>query len=283
MQISILLSLVTVALAQPVKLQASGETTAEALGLDPAGWFTKYGYPGPILKENLVTKEAYISAPNYQTRNPWWVVEHLTKDLVARRPDVGSDKEFYEDEAIPEPFRARLQDYKGSGYDRGHQAAAGDVGFSQKAKDETYYLSNMAPQVGAGFNQNYWSHIEEFTRRLTNTYDTVRVLTGPLYLPKAENGGYTMEYKVLGNPPNIHVPTHFFKVIVGEKESSSTVEAAAFVVPNEKIENKTPLTSFQKDFQELTSISGLNIMTDVSGVQVKNLCEAVKCRAIAKT
>lgn len=41
-----------------------------------------------------------------------------------------------------------------SGYDRGHMVPAADAKISQQAMDETFYLSNIAPQVGEGFNRH---------------------------------------------------------------------------------------------------------------------------------
>lgn len=43
--------------------------------------------------------------------------------------------------------RSTNNDYKGSGYDRGHLAAAGNHMWSQKAMDQTFVLSNICPQV----------------------------------------------------------------------------------------------------------------------------------------
>ena len=57
------------------------------------------------------------------------------------------------------------------------------------AMDDTFYLTNMSPQVGAGFNRNYWSRLEQFVRQLTTVYADVYVLTGPLWLPKRERDG----------------------------------------------------------------------------------------------
>lgn len=59
-----------------------------------------------------------------------------------------------EDESIPAMFRAKLQDYFRSGYDRGHMVPAADAKLSQGAMDETFLLSNIAPQVGVGFNRH---------------------------------------------------------------------------------------------------------------------------------
>lgn len=80
--------------------------------------------------------------------------------------------------------RSENADYKGSGYDRGHLAAAGNHKVDQKHMEQTFFLSNMAPQVGVGFNRDSWNRLEKHVRKLTNIYKDVYVCTGPLYLPK---------------------------------------------------------------------------------------------------
>eukprot|EP01047_Picozoa_sp_COSAG01_P044704 COSAG01_NODE_4066_length_5385_cov_159.277336_3_plen_73_part_00 len=52
-------------------------------------------------------------------------------------------------------FRAKLSDYRRSGYDRGHMCAAADMKASQHSMDSTFLLTNIAPQVGEGFNRDY--------------------------------------------------------------------------------------------------------------------------------
>jgi len=61
----------------------------------------------------------------------------------------------------------------------------------------------MCPQVGDGFNRDYWAHFEDFCRRLTIKYPSVRIVTGPLYLPKRDpaDGKWRVSYEVIGNPP----------------------------------------------------------------------------------
>lgn len=48
---------------------------------------------------------------------------------------------------------------------------------SQVAMDETFYLTNIAPQVGEGFNRHYWAYLEDFCRRLTGNFEDVYVFT----------------------------------------------------------------------------------------------------------
>lgn len=101
-----------------------------------------------------------------------------------------------EDERIPEKFRAKMSDYFKSGYDRGHMVAAADAKFSQQAMNETFFLTNVAPQVGEGFNRDYWAHTEDFVRRLTERFADVYVFTVPLYLPKQDlDGKWKVSYE----------------------------------------------------------------------------------------
>lgn len=51
--------------------------------------------------------------------------------------------------------RATNADYRGSGFDRGHLAAAANHKWSQKAMEDTFYLSNVAPQVS---EDRQWGH-----------------------------------------------------------------------------------------------------------------------------
>lgn len=81
-------------------------------------------------------------------------------------------------------FRSNNADYSHSGYDRGHLAAAGNHKAHQKHVEQTFYLSNMAPQVGKGFNRDSWNRLEKYVRKLVRNSNGVYCCTGPLYLPR---------------------------------------------------------------------------------------------------
>lgn len=246
-------------------------------------YFARYGFPGPI--HDIERHQEYISVFDRRTRNPYYVVEHLTPESLTKGPTNGNRKNsfFKEDESIPQTFRARLKDYFRSGYDRGHQAPAADAKLSQQAMDETFLLTNMSPQVGDGFNRDYWASLEYFCRCLTKTYPSVRVITGPLFLPRRDpvDGKFKVSYEVIGNPPNIAVPTHFFKLVVAEKPSKD-ISVAAFVLPNDKIPNEVPLSSFQVPVEALERSSGLELLNKVPDSRKKDLCREVKCQIIVR-
>lgn len=248
--------------------------------------FFKYGFPGPI--HDLETRQEYVSCYDRQKRNPYWVLEHITPQSIESNGSVDRKKSvFKEDEKIPPSFKAQLRDYFRSGYDRGHQAPAANAKFNQQAMDETFYLTNISPQVGEGFNRDYWAHLEFFCRDLTKSYDSVRIVTGPLYLPKRDpDGKWRVSYEVIGNPPNVAVPTHFFKLIVAEKPNRSpndeSLSISAFVLPNAPIDNRTPLRSFEVPVDALEKSSGLTFLQNVPENKKKQLCREVDCSIVVR-
>lgn len=73
-----------------------------------------------------------------------------------------------------------------SGHDHGHLCASADRLCSRVSNDQTFYMSNMSPQIGS-FNQQYWTKYEKFVQKLggctgdTNGYrwaDTLYVVKG---------------------------------------------------------------------------------------------------------
>jgi len=249
--------------------------------VDPSGLF-QYGFPGPIA--DLRPAASLTSAYDRRTRNPFWVAEHITPESLATRNGDRKHSYFAEDVSIPEKFRAKLKDYYRSGYDRGHQVPAADAKWSQEAMDDTFALSNMCPQVGDGFNRDYWAHFEDFCRRLTLHYPSVRIVTGPLYLPRREaDGKWRVSYEVIGNPPNISVPTHFYKIIFAEDGLvGGNVALGAFVLPNAVIPNDKPLQDFEVPVEAVERASGLEFATKLPSTRTKKLCQEIPCSVIVK-
>lgn len=249
--------------------------------VDPSGLF-KYGFPGPVA--DLRPAPSLVSCFDRRTRNPHWVAEHITPQSLTNSNADRKHSIFVEDPTIPPMYRGKLQDYQRSGYDRGHQVPAADAKWSQVAMDSTFALSNMCPQVGDGFNRDYWAHFEDFCRRLTHTYPSVRIVTGPLYLPKREaDGKWRISYEVIGSPPNIAVPTHFYKVIFAEDgRTGGNVSVGAFVLPNAEIANEKPLQDFEVPVEIVERASGLEFGSKLPIERKKKLCQEVHCSIIVK-
>lgn len=94
-----------------------------------------------------------------------------------------------------------------------------------------------------GFNRDIWNKLESYVRKLARKSANVYVCTGPLYLPQREGDGKMyVRYQVIGKN-SVAVPTHFFKIVVYEMEDHS-LALESYVMPNQKIDNETPLKAF---------------------------------------
>ncbi|TFY70530.1 hypothetical protein EVG20_g2482 [Dentipellis fragilis] len=285
--------------APPIQVGPKGETRVSiAPGpLVPTAHLPKYSNPVPV--NDVLDRKAYVAAYDRRLRHPAWTAEHLTLASLGRSAVKGpsSDDEkgdrgkstFAEDEAIPLPFRARLQDYFRSGYDRGHMVPAADAKSSQAAMDETFLLTNIAPQVGAGFNRHYWAYLEDWCRRLTGSFSDVYVFTVPLYLPRKDGDGkWRVTYEVIGHPPNVAVPTHFAKVVLTTRPSSPStpdvheISTGAFVLPNAIIPDEAPLESFVVPIDTVERAAGFTLISDAIKAKSKHICKTAKCEVIVR-
>lgn len=195
-----------------------------------------------------ISGESYDLEYNGATKTAYWVYEKISKNNFEKncgRKEVA----FEPDPEIPDVVKSTLQDYQGSGFDRGHLCPAGDRTYSCKALKETFYLSNISPQLPA-FNQGYWNKVEDYTRKLVNYNDVIHVFTIPLFLPEENEEGKFVHYKVIGHN-NVGVPTHFAKLIFTSNDHY------VFILPHKNIDLKTNLESFKTTLEDLEKKSGL--------------------------
>ena len=175
---------------QKLELQA-GYTPAEKAAIEKncfAGPPTITKATGRLL---LVAREGYVLTHSSFLRGPLWVAEGIpAKQLVG--PGERRDN-FEADPTVPPTDRAELKDYARAGFDRGHQAPAADFKLTQKLTDESFYLSNMSPQVGAGFNRAIWKELEDFIRDRIKANGSGYVITGPLLYDPAEDNAATAD------------------------------------------------------------------------------------------
>lgn len=284
--------------APVVKTNSSGYPDLTKTLAETPNAVLRYGNPGPI--SDLLVRKAYVTAYDRRMRHPAWTAEHLTLsslgksllEAVAQSDDEKGDRSlstFTEDVEIPIAFRARLQDYFRSGYDRGHMVPAADAKISQDAMNETFLLSNIAPQVGVDFNRHYWAYVEDWCRRLTGSFQDVYVFTVPLYLPKRDpDGKWRVTHEVIGNPPNISVPTHFAKVVLTSRPSSPSrpdvpeISTGAFVLPNAAIPDTTPFESFSVPVEAVERAAGLTLFSEEIKSSSKHICKTTKCEVIVR-
>ena len=200
----------------------------------------KHGYP---TLDNIIQYDDHILAYSNYFKGPLWVCEHLTPTRVTNNDNVTRQKsEFQSDNSILQIFRTSNQDFYKSGYDRGHLAAAANHRQSQISMDDTFYLTNICPQIGKGLNRTKWNALEKRARALARKHGSVHVLTGPLYLPTVEGKEKFVKFKLIGDS-NVAVPTHFFKAMVSTSRNGE-YHLEAYVMPNEEIREDLPCSTF---------------------------------------
>ncbi|KAL4708656.1 hypothetical protein ACJJTC_008182 [Scirpophaga incertulas] len=221
---------------------------------DRVSQIMKYGFPS---LDNVRSYDDFVLSYDRRNRVPNWVFEHLTKAHITRNDQVDRSKcDFMPDESVHPFFRSQNSDYKGSGFDRGHMAAAGNHRIAQKHVEQTFYLANIAPQVGEGFNRHAWNRLEKHVRNLLKVYQNVYCCTGPLYLPRRESDGKSyIKYQVIG-ANSVAVPTHFYKVVVAES-ADGCLDMEAYVMPNQRIPDETPVSSYMVSPETIERAAGL--------------------------
>lgn len=159
--------------------------------------------PKPIegVSEMILKKATYIVSYNKDTKLPNWVAWNLSADHTDGTYRRLSN--FYEDLEVPTP-RATNEDYRGSGWSRGHMCPAGDNKWDAKAMYDTFSLVNVCPQ-NANLNSGLWNSIEIDCRRWANMFGDIYIVCGPIFMNR--------EHEIIGDN-QIIVPEAFFKVIL---------------------------------------------------------------------
>lgn len=169
-----------------------------------------------------------------------WVAYELTRDRLNENWSARSNN-FRPDFAV-RTESATPRDYASSGYDRGHLCPAADMAFDEKAMDESFYMSNMSPQVKA-FNMGVWRELEECTRDWARKFKRLYVVTGPVLT--AAPLGQIGQSKVT-------VPGAYYKVLLAPEQG----KAIAFVLPNAVSES--PVMDFACSIDKAEKTTGLD-------------------------
>ena len=155
--------------------------------------------PQPQLRE--LCYEAFAVLHSGTTKTPVFVAQRLNKQVL-EEADEKRAKRFFADARLPRGERAELEDYKGSGYSRGHMAPAGDMN-TPTAMAQSFSLANMVPQ-NPQQNGGAWNKIEQDTRRYAQrAKGDVFVITGPVFTDAGPRIGRN----------GVKVPTYLYKLV----------------------------------------------------------------------
>lgn len=191
---------------------------------------------------------------------PLWVGYRLDKESLSRteRKDC-----WRPDPRLEAGSMASLQDYKRSGYDRGHLVASVDVGVSESAMASTYIVSNLTPQT-PNLNRGAILNLEKAVREWAEHHGELYVIIGPIF---DNNGDMIADAKWSGpviGEGKIPVPSHFFRIVLRASENGE-ISALSFIHPNQPdVDRKASISEFQVDINSVERATGLEFFPSLS-------------------
>lgn len=202
--------------------------------------FGQYEVPKFPNDKEIIKHHGFTLSYSEQHEQPLWVAYEL--DALKVKGTIKRSNKFKPDPSVS-TGSAILSDYKGSGYDRGHLAPAGDMKWSKQAMDDSFYMSNISPQVPR-FNRGIWKKLESLVRKWAVENKKIYIATGPIF-----SGG---EDSIGKN--NVTIPRAYYKVVLDYTEP--TFKAIGFILPNQK--SKEHLSTFVYTIDKVESILGVD-------------------------
>ena len=192
----------------------------------------------------IIQRTGYTLSYDAKNKTPKWVAWELTKEETR-----GNEERTNEFQPDPNVIGTKVvtYDYSGSGYDRGHMAPAGDMKWSKKAMQESFYMSNICPQ-DHNLNTEDWNDLEMKSREWARRYGKVYIACGPIY--KGIRNEYIGDHRV-------KVPDAFFKVILINADNKQC--ALGFLFENEAGER--PLTEYLVSVDSIEKLTGLDFFS----------------------
>lgn len=176
-----------------------------------------------------------------------WVA--FTFDNVTSKEVAERGKTYYADPNIPQKYQTKRDDYY-SPYNRGHMVASSDRQYSQEANSQTFYYSNISPQIETGFNQSgtTWDKIESKVQewgKVSNSEDTTYIVKGT-----------SIDYAILETGKyGVQIPKYYFSTILSYKNGK--YKAIGFYIEH-TFDKSKDIKKCAKSIGELESITGMN-------------------------
>lgn len=198
------------------------DTTAEYL---PAGG-------GKIIRH-----KHYVLAYNAGHKQADWV---YYVPFVGQRGEKAKRSDNFRPDPLVKSGAVTPADYTRSGYDRGHLCPAADMSGTAEAMSETFYMTNMSPQV-PGFNRGIWKKLEEQVREWGERC-MLWVVTGPVFKDLQGSIGQNQ----------VSIPGYYYKVVY----APSRRQMLGFIFPNEK--SARPVAEYAVSVDSVEHFTGLD-------------------------
>lgn len=161
-------------------------------------------------RTTMLCNDAYAVLASGVTHGPLWSAERPTAATVSTARNAVRESQFYPDDRLPFADQAQLDDYRRSGFDRGHMTPSGDMPGGQ-AQQQSFSLANMVPQTPE-LNRGVWTVIETAVRDLAAAKGELYVVTGPAFQGQ--------QIQSIG-PDGVLVPSSTWKAIYSPRDAGT--------------------------------------------------------------
>lgn len=217
------------------------------------------GLPVSELTGQIVEHAAMILSYNEAHEQANWV-EHIilpaiTAGSVSRTNNFRGDPLIESGTAVEADYFLKTMKvdstfaYDGFGYDRGHMAPSADFKWSKIALSESYFYSNMSPQVG-DFNRLKWAELEGWLRGYVEANGThLIIVTAPVLQD---------DLAVIERVVNkISIPKYYIKVAL----DLTNDRGIGFVMPNEKL--PLPIEAYAVTIDSVERLLGYDLFSNL--------------------
>lgn len=195
--------------------------------------------PSSEVGDQVINRRYYQLSYSNEHEQAEWVYYKLSKKLIDGKAER-TDRFVADPDVIDET--ALSDDYTNTGFDRGHLLPAADMKVSQKAMQETFYMSNISPQLPE-FNRKIWKKLEKKVREFVKDKGSLYVITGPVL----EKGLPTID-------KNVSIPQMYYKILV--HKHGENIETISFLLPHE--ESKKELSEFIVSVDDIEKVTGID-------------------------
>ncbi|WP_435355533.1 DNA/RNA non-specific endonuclease [Emticicia sp. SJ17W-69] len=212
----------------------------------------------------LMIKNQYVLSYNRSKSTANWVSWHLS---TAWKGNIQRTDNFRPDQTLPNAwYKVQTSDYTNSGFDRGHLCPSDDRDGSLADNDETFLMTNIAPQAPSN-NRGLWADLEAYSRKVAEAGNELYIIAGVYGKGgTGSNGGKT---NTLENG-KVVVPESFWKVIVilpiGSNDISRIdmqTRVIAINVPNKESVEGTKWGDYRINVDDLESLTGYDFLSNV--------------------
>ncbi len=196
------------------------------------------------------------------------------KENWAFDPKIPQDKQTSVKSGYKLPIST--PNYPNNSYARGHQIPNADRSAVAGMMAQTYYSTNMTPQIQNGFNGMIWARLEEAARSAVVS-DTLYIVTGATFNKVGENQP-VKKVKNGNDGKMMPVPNYYWKVMLKVKRGGpgniTSAKAAAFWLPHEDLKDHV-FTEYETTVDQIEAWTGFDFFVNLPA-ELQQAAEAQK-------